>query len=164
MTMRDEPPVVTASATVTPKMLFPRVLWQVIRAAGLAWWTVGFLIVYVIAVFLVSWAEPGFENVWDAAWLMFQVVTTIGLGDYSCVTGVGRAATVVLSLYSVFFLALLTGAVVSFCTESMRARRGTSVAEFIDQLEHLPELSHEELVDLSEKVKRFERSRTNTVD
>ena len=164
MTMRDETPVVTAAATATPKMLLPRVLWQVIRAAGLMWWTVGFAIVYIIAVFLVNWAEPQVGDVWDAAWLMFQVVTTIGLGDYTCTTAVGRAATIVLSLYSVFFLALITGAVVSFCTESMRARRGTSVAEFIDQLEHLPELSHEELVDLSEKVKRFERSRTNTGD
>ncbi|MDO4533618.1 MAG: potassium channel family protein, partial [Coriobacteriia bacterium] len=141
MTMRDEAPAVTATAAATPKMLLPRVLWQVIRAAGLMWWAVGFIIVYVIAVFLVNWAEPGFENAWDAAWLMFQVVTTIGLGDYTCVTAAGRVATVVLSLYSVFFLALLTGAVVSFCTESMRARRGTSVAEFIDQLERLPELN-----------------------
>ena len=150
----------TVSQT-SPKMLSPRVLWQVIRAAGLAWWTVGFLIVYVIAVFLVSWAEPGFENAWDAAWLMFQVVTTIGLGDYTCTTAVGRAATIVLSLYSVFFLALITGAVVSFCSESMRMRRDATVAQFFDKLERLPELSHDELADLAENVKRFNRSQGN---
>ena len=37
----------------------------------------------------------------------------------------------------------------------MRARRGESIAHFLDQLEHLPELSTEELAELSEKVKRF---------
>ena len=164
MTMHDETNVAPATATATPKMLLPRVLWQVIRAAGLAWWAVGFIAVYLIAVFLVSWAEPGFENAWDSAWLMFQVVTTIGLGDYTCTTAVGRVATVLLSLYSVFFLALLTGAVVSFCTESMSARRDESVAAFIDELENLPELSHDELVDLSQKVKRFERTHMNRAD
>ena len=97
-------------------------------------------------------AVDGFDN---AMWLCFQVVTTIGLGDYTAMSVVGRFVIVVLSLYSVFFLALITGTVVSYCTERMNARRGESVAEFITQLEHLPELSHEELVDLSDKVKKF---------
>ena len=90
---------------------------------------------------------------------MFQVVTTIGLGDYTCVSVVGRVVAIVLSVYSVFFLALITGAVVSYCQERMRAQRNESVAKFIDQLEHLPERSHEELVALSEKVKKFNMSR-----
>ena len=87
---------------------------------------------------------------------MFQVVTTIGLGDYTCASVVGRIAAILLSIYSVFFLALITGAVVSYCQERMRARRNESVAHFIHQLEHLPELSHEELVELSEKVKKVD--------
>ena len=140
-------------------MLSPRVLWQVIRAAGLVWWTVGFVVVFAVAAVSVNWAEPGIDGIGDAVWLMFQVVTTIGLGDFTCATAVGRVATIVLSLYSVFFLALITGAVVSFCTESMQARRDESVAQFLDQLEHLPELSHDELVELSRKARRFDRLR-----
>jgi voltage-gated potassium channel len=37
----------------------------------------------------------------------------------------------------------------------MRVRRDESVAYFLDQLEHLPDLSKEELADLSEKVRKF---------
>ncbi len=134
-----------------------RTIWPIIRAAGLVPWTVVFAILFIIATILVSLFEPNVGNFNDAAWLMFQVVTTIGLGDYTCSSFVGRAAAVVLSLYSVFFLALITGAVVSFCSERMNARRGESVAHFLDQLEHLPELSHEELVELSDKVKKFDK-------
>ncbi len=134
-----------------------RTIWPIIRAAGLVPWTVIFAILFIIATILVSLFEPNVGNFNDAAWLMFQVVTTIGLGDYTCSSFVGRAAAVVLSLYSVFFLALITGAVVSFCSERMNARRGESVAHFLDQLEHLPELSHEELVELSDKVKKFDK-------
>ena len=90
---------------------------------------------------------------------MFQVVTTIGLGDFTCTSLLGRGAAIVLSVYSVFFLALITGVVVSYCSERMNARRDESVAQFIDQLEHLPELSRDELAELSEKVKRIDARR-----
>ena len=133
-----------------------RVIGPIIRAAGLVPWTISFLVLFLLASIVVALVEPGMENFGDALWLMFQVVTTIGLGDYTCVSALGRIMTVLLSVYSVFFLALITGAVVSYCSERMNMRRNASVAHFLDQLEHLPELSQEELADLSEKVKKFD--------
>lgn len=131
-----------------------RVVWLVIRTAGLIPWTTLFIILFLAASMLVAATETGIDRFGDAAWLMFQVVTTIGLGDYTCTSIIGRVAAIVLSVYSIFFIALITGAVVSFCQESMRARRGESIAHFIDQLEHLHELSKEELEEISEKVKK----------
>lgn len=136
-----------------------RFIGPVIRASGLVPSLVTFVILFLVASILVAAFEPGVGGFGNAAWLMFQVVTTIGLGDYTCVSVVGRVVAIVLSVYSVFFLALITGAVVSYCQERMRAQRNESVAKFIDQLEHLPELSHDELVALSEKVKKFNMSR-----
>lgn len=131
-----------------------RAIWPVIRAAGLVPWAIAFVVLFLVASFVVAQFEPNIGGFGNAVWLMFQVVTTIGLGDFTCTSIVGRIAAIVLSLYSVLFLALITGAVVSYCTERMNARRNASVAQFLDQLEHLPELSHEELVELSEKVKK----------
>ncbi|MGI6220820.1 MAG: potassium channel family protein [Coriobacteriales bacterium] len=132
-----------------------RAIIPVIKAAGLVNWTILFAVLYVAASLIVTFAEPAIASARDGFWLMFQVVTTIGLGDYTCTTIVGRLAAVVLSVYSILFLALITGAVVSYCTERMRYRRDKSVAHFLDQLERLPELSREELAELSEKVKRM---------
>ena len=134
-----------------------RAVWPVIRAAGLVPWTAVFAVLYVAAIVIVVSVEPALNGIADSAWLMFQVVTTIGLGDFTCTTLVGRLVTIALSLYSVFFLALVTGAVVSYCSETMNARRDQSVAQFLDQLEHLPELSTDELEELSEKVKLLHR-------
>ena len=132
-----------------------RAIVPVIRAAGLVPWTIAFAVLFVVASFAVAAVEPGVDSIGDAIWLMFQVVTTIGLGDYTCATVIGRVVAIALSVYSVLFLALITGAVVSYCSERMRYRRDASVAHFLDQLEHLPELSKEELTELSEKVKRL---------
>ena len=138
-----------------PSPMKLRAILPVIRAAGLVPWTVMFVVLFIFASVIVAVAEPNIPTFRDAAWLMFQVVTTIGLGDYTCITVLGRAASMVLSAYSILFLALITGAMVSYCSERMRHRRDESVAQYLDQLEHLPELSHDELVALSEKVKRL---------
>lgn len=148
----------SANAQVAVKPLKIRAIIPVIRAAGLVPWTVAFVALFFAATLIVDLSEPTLDGLGNAAWLMFQVVTTIGLGDFTCTSIIGRAAAIVLSTYSVFFLALITGAVVSYCQERMNARRNASVAHFIDQLEHLPELSREELAELSEKVKEFDRT------
>ena len=135
--------------------LKPRAIGLIIKASGLLPSTVAFIALFLICSILVALFEPNVNGFANSLWFMFQVVTTIGLGDFTATSFVGRAAAVVLSVYSVFFIALITGVVVSFCSERMRARRGESIAHFLDQLEHLPELSTEELTELSEKVKRF---------
>ena len=151
--------MVNEKKSTKPTSLRLRAIGPVIRAAGLVPWAIAFAGLYVVASFIVSVSEPGIGGFANSAWLMFQVVTTIGLGDFTCTTLVGRGAAIVLSVYSVFFLALITGAVVSYCQERMAARRDESVAHFIDQLEHLPELSRDELAELSEKVKRIDERR-----
>ena len=133
--------------------LKPRAIGLIIKASGLLPSTVAFVALFLVCSVLVALFEPNVNGFANSLWFMFQVVTTIGLGDFTATTFIGRAAAIVLSVYSVFYLALITGVVVSFCSESMRARRGESIAHFLDQLEHLPELSTEELTELSEKVK-----------
>ena len=140
--------------------LRPRIVWLVIRASGLVRWTVVFVVLYVVASLTAALCEPSVDGIQNALWLMFQVVTTIGLGDFTCTSLIGRIMVIGLSLYSVFYLALITSALVSYSQELMRTHRDESVAHFIDQLEHLPELSTEELDELSEKVRSFSARRT----
>ena len=132
-----------------------RVIGPVIKSSGLLPSTIVFLALFVVVSLVVAAAEPSVGGFGNAIWLTFQVVTTIGLGDYTCTSVVARVAAIVLSTYSIFYLALITGAVVSYCSERMKMRRDESIAHFIHQLEHLPELSKAELADISEKVKRF---------
>lgn len=140
-----------------PRLKF-RSIGVIIRASGLVPWTVVFLVLCLLCAVLISAFEPSIDGFGNSLWLVFQVVTTIGLGDYTATSAIGRIAAVLLSIYSVFYIALITGAVVSYCTERMRARRNESIAHFIDQLEHLPELDKDELAALSDKVKRLKRN------
>lgn len=140
-------------ATIKP--LGPRIVWTIVRVSGLLPITMSFIAGFLLVSLLIAAVEPGIPTFGDAAWFLFTVIITIGLGDFTCVTLVGRLASAVLSLYSVFYLALITGTVVNYCSERLKAQRNESIAAFIDQLERLPELSHDELVALSEHIKRM---------
>ena len=118
-----------------------RTVAAVIKASGLAPSAIAFAVLFFSAVFAVHATEPGVVSLGDAVWLCFQVVTTIGLGDFTSTTMVGRLAIMLLSAYSVFFLAIVTGAVVSYCSEVMRRDWDEDVSELLDELDRLPEFS-----------------------
>ena len=73
-------------------------------------------------------------------------------------TVVGRIIAVILSVYSIAVIAVFTAVITSFFTDIARWRANNSARKFLDELEHLPELSKEELEELSRRVRDFNRS------
>ena len=131
-----------------------RVLWNVIRLTGASYVFIGFVVVLAGAAVALPRVEPGIPTLGDALWYLFVSFTTIGFGDLTAVTFAGRLITVVVALYGIVVVALLTGVVVGFYNELLKVRARSSLAEFVDELEHLPELSPEQLQDLSERVRQ----------
>lgn len=121
------------------------------------------LLSYVVVFVSVSvgiWiVEPHIESLFDSIWYCFSVATTIGFGDITATTFLGRALSIFLSVCSVLIISLVPGIITSYYIESTRLRANESTAKFINDLEHLPELSKEELQELSEKVKNFHRKK-----
>ncbi|CEA08476.1 pH-gated potassium channel KcsA [Arthrobacter saudimassiliensis] len=131
-----------------------RVLWNVIRLTGASYVFIGFVAVLAGAAVVLPRVESGIPTLGDALWYLFVSFTTIGFGDLVAVTFAGRLITVVVSLYGIVVVALLTGVLVSFYNELLKVRARSSLAEFVDELEHLTELSPEQLQDLSERVRQ----------
>ena len=71
----------------------------------------------------------------NALWYCFAVVTTIGFGDMTAVSTVGRILTVVLGVYGIIVVALITSIIVNFYGEMKKT--GT------DEAEPLPEPEEE---------------------
>ncbi len=120
-----------------------------------------FLAFIMIDSLIILLVEPDITHYGDAIWYCFVSLTTIGFGDIVAKTLIGRVATVLLSVYALFILAIITGVVVNFYTQIIEIQQKETVAAFIDQLEHLPDMSREELEDLSARAKKFH---TNILD
>lgn len=120
-----------------------------------------FLTTYIIIFAGVSigvWiVEPNIKTPIDSVWYCFSVATTIGFGDITAITILGRAMSIFLSICSILIIAVVPGIITSYYIESTKLKEQESIAKFLDDLEHLPELSKEDLQSLSEKVKKFNR-------
>lgn len=132
-----------------------RLLWIIVRRSGAGRILTGFLCTYLACGLVVQLVEPGVQNYWDALWFLWAVSTTVGLGDVTVYSVIGRCAAIICSLYAILATAILTGVVLDYFNEQREAQRDESLAEFLDKLERLPELSKAELEEISQRVKKL---------
>ena len=114
-----------------------------------------YLIVYFVTSLLI-WAFDGdIKDLSDALWFTFASVTTIGYGDLVAYSVVARVLTVLLTIYSMAVVAIFTGIIAGFFVSLVKSESHAAAREFLRDMTRLPEMSHEELVELSERAKRF---------
>ena len=136
-----------------------RMLRNAFKTAGADKIISGYLIWFFAAAVPIWIWEPQINTYADSLWFCFASATSIGYGDFAAVTVVGRIITVLLSVYSIAVIAIFTAVITSFFSDLARFRANDSAREFMDELEHLPELSKEELEDLSRRVKEFQKQK-----
>lgn len=116
-----------------------------------------YLIVLCAAGAALTFIEPQIDRVFDGIYFCFVASTTIGFGDIVPVTVIGRVITMVVTLFGILTVAMVPGVVVAYYTEYLKAKERETVSTFLEKLEKLPELSREELTELSERVKAFNK-------
>ena len=115
-----------------------KVFWKIIKRTNADKIVYGFLGYFCLCAFLIWMVEPGIPRLGDSVWYSFSVITSIGFGIYGAVV-----------------LAMIPGILVSYYMEIMQIRKNENINSFMYQLEHLDELSKEELKEVSEKVKNW---------
>ena len=114
-----------------------------------------YLIFLLLDAGVILLAEPDIHTYGDALWYCYAVLSTAGFGDIVACTFIGKAASVLLTIYSTLVIALVTGVVVNFYQQLIQIRQEESLAAFADKLQRLPDLSQEELQSISEHAKAF---------
>lgn len=145
---------------LTPDILYRQfnIIWRCYRFVHFHEMFVTYLIVYFI-LSLIIWAlDPDIHDLSDALWFTFQTGTTIGYGDLIVNNPFARLLTVLFSIYSMVMVAIFTGILAGYFVEVVKTEAKESATRFLMDLERLPEMSHEELVEMSERAKRFNRS------
>ncbi len=114
-----------------------------------------FLIGYFVSAFLVQLVEPEINGYGNGLWYLFAAATTVGFGDMAAVTLIGRLLTVYIAVSGMLVVAVVPAVIINFYQEAIQLRQKETVTAFLEQLEHLPELSKEELQELSDQVKQL---------
>jgi len=116
-----------------------------------------FLLFLVGASVVLTLIEPGINTLGDGIWYCFVAATTIGFGDICVTTWIGRVVTILVSVYGILITAMVPGVVVSYYMEYLKIREKETISLYFEKLEILPELSREELAELSNRIKELEK-------
>ena len=132
-----------------------RILIEILRHTHADKILLGFVAFLFIDAFLIMMVEPDITRYCDSIWYCYVALATIGFGDIVATTFVGRILTILLSLYATLVIAIVTGVVVNYYMQIIQLRQKETLSNLMDKLERLPEMSKEELQEISEKAKHF---------
>lgn len=125
------------------------------RDTGADKYWIAFLVLFFVCAGVIWLLEPDMPTYGDALWYCYAVVTTIGFGDVIARHVVSRILSVLLSIAAVLVIALVTGVIVNYYNHVTELKNEESLTAFMDKLERLPEMSADELADISERVRSF---------
>lgn len=131
-----------------------RLLHRILRTTQMYGILGGFLIYFSITAVIIWLFDPEVQTLGDGIWYCFVCCTTIGFGDIVPSALLSRILTVLLTLYGILIVAVIPGVIVSYITEFNRIKLKESTAIFLDKLEHLENLSQEELQEISRTIRK----------
>lgn len=131
-----------------------RTIMRVVKQAGFGHITLAFVLFFLLCGVLVWLSESARITYGDSLWICFQTVTTIGFGDVPTNNALCRLALVLLSIVSIFYLAIITGVVVAICNSLVKANVRDSIHAIAQDLDRLPEMNQDELRDLRDRIKK----------
>ena len=132
-----------------------RILRQILKTTRADKIVISFILFTFLSAFIILLVEPNINTYSNALWYCYAVISTVGFGDIVAITFIGKIISVLLTIYSLFVIAIATGVVVSFYTNAIANKYSESRAVILDKLEHLPALSKEELAEISSIVKKI---------
>lgn len=99
------------------------VLMNIIRETYVLEIVLGLVLMIIACSSIFTTLEPNMNEYWDALWYSFALVTTIGFGDITASTMIGRALSVFLGIYGIVVVAIITSVIVNFYGEMRRIRK-----------------------------------------
>ena len=109
------------------------------------------LIVLIVATSLVLMIVEENMSLENALWYCFALVTTIGFGDVTVTSFIGRILSVVLGIYGIIVVALITSIIVNFYNETKHEHENDNVLK--EEMKQLDEQRKPEETEDKEEPK-----------
>ncbi len=134
-----------------------RILKRILKNTGADKFLVSYTAFVLVDALLIWITEPTIKTFREALWFCYAVISTAGFGDVVVTHMLPRILSFILTVYSVLVIAIVTGVVVNYYTNMIEIKNKETIAAVLDQMERLPELSKEELKELSDFISRIRK-------
>lgn len=115
----------------------------------------GFIVFYIAASILMYVFDPSLESLYNAFWLGFMLITTIGFGDYTVTNFPSRLTAALLAVYGIVIIAFACGVGAAYFFEKFKSARDESIGQMLYRLEHLENLSSDQIKALQDDVRHL---------
>ena len=105
------------------------------------------MIIVVLCSVYFTCVEENITSYVDALWYSFAVITTIGFGDVSVTTTLGRILSVILGMCGIVAVALFTSFIVNFYNEMNKKREERMIQKLIKETKEVEKIEEEILDD-----------------
>lgn len=121
------------------------------------------LIVTIILLFIIPipivLLEPSITTFPDALWWAIVTTTTVGYGDISPETPIGRTLAVILMLVGIGIIGTLTSAITSFFNKESKKSHEDQFLEILKKIEEIESLTEEDIEIINIYSKRKEQAK-----
>ena len=101
------------------------------------------LILVILCSIYFTIVEPSMTSYVDSLWYSFAVITTIGFGDVTVSTTLGRILSVILGISGIVVVALFTSIIVNFYNEMNKKRDEAEIRRVIKKIDELERIEKE---------------------
>lgn len=126
------------------------------------------LLTAIILLFLVPipiiFLEPSINTFPDALWWAIVTTTTVGYGDISPETPIGRILAIVLMLVGIGIIGTLTSAITSFFNKEDNKNHGKQILHILQAIEEADELNKEDIELIHLYLKRKEKDKGDLIN
>ena len=116
-----------------------KLLWMILKRTKATQILSGYIVFLFVSAAIIQLVEPDINHYGDALWYCYAVLA---------ITFIGKLVSVLVTIYTIFVVAIVTGVVVNYYGQIVEMQRRETAMMFLDKLERLPELSKEELEDI----------------
>lgn len=116
--------------------------------------TFAFLLIFVVSI-PISLVEPNINEYGDAIWWSIVTMTTVGYGDISPETGLGRTLAVLLMLVGIGVIGMVTGSIASYLIGNQQAQSLDEMKYLQSKLKRYPNWSPEDVVLMKEMIDKL---------
>ncbi len=116
-------------------------------------------VVVVGALLMWTFDRANYPSYGEAVWFTLQTVTTVGYGDATPTSAIGRSVAGVVMLTGIGLITVVTAAITSLFIEAARVRMAQSQTEADAKEPHPLEKVEASLAEIAERLERLESSR-----
>jgi voltage-gated potassium channel len=139
---------------------FLKPVFDIIKTNGLHKVITCTTILIFVSAIPIKTIEPSMESYADALWWSIVTATTVGYGDISPETNIGRVIALILMIFGIGLIGMITGSIATYFLSGHQKENGT--IEYIkNELSRYEELSEEEFERLIVLMNQLSKEKNN---